>query len=90
MSVMVLRRKAPARRRPFRTPAVNFVAPAAIIGCIILYAKLPLIAILVLPGWGVVGLLVYFAYSRGHSHVGLGISGTDDDGDSPPPLGVKF
>jgi APA family basic amino acid/polyamine antiporter len=90
MSVMVLRRKDPARRRPFRTPAVNIVAPVAIIGCIILYAKLPLIAILVLPGWGLVGLLVYFAYSRGHSHVGLGITGTDDDGDNPPPLGVKF
>ncbi len=54
----------PGRRRPFRTPAVWVVAPLAIIGCVACIVSLPLIAILVLPGWGVVGLLVYFLYSR--------------------------
>ena len=49
---MVLRRTDPGRKRPFRTPAVYVIAPLAIIGCLILYFSLPLMAILVLPIWG--------------------------------------
>jgi APA family basic amino acid/polyamine antiporter len=49
------------------------IAPLAIIGCLGLYFSLPLIAILVLPIWGAIGLLVYFLYSRSRSHVGLGL-----------------
>src|ERR1700761_3361056 len=86
ISVMVLRRKDPLRKRPFRTPFVYVVAPLAIIGCVILYAKLPLIAILVLPVWGAIGLAVYFGYSRSRSHVGRGIIDPDDE-DSPPIYG---
>jgi basic amino acid/polyamine antiporter, APA family len=73
ISVLVLRRTDPNRRRPFRTPAVGIIAPIAIIGCIALYIMLPPIAIAVLPVWGVVGLLIYFGYSRSRSHVGRGI-----------------
>ena len=68
VSVMVLRRTDPNRNRPFRTPAVYVIAPLAIIGCLGLYFSLPLTAILVLPGWGLVGLVIYFAYSRSRSH----------------------
>jgi APA family basic amino acid/polyamine antiporter len=87
ISVMVLRRTDPTRRRPFRTPIVWIIAPLAIIGCLVLYFSLPLTAILVLPVWGGVGLLVYFLYSRKRSHVGRGV----DDGnaeDQPPIPGV--
>jgi len=73
VSVMVLRRTDPGRKRPFRTPGVWIIAPLAIIGCIGLYISLPLTAILVLPGWGLIGLLIYFFYSRSRSHVGRGI-----------------
>ena len=73
VSVLVLRRIDPARRRPFRCPAVYVVAPLSIIGCIGLYVSLPLTAILVLPGWGILGLLIYFLYSRTRSHVGRGM-----------------
>ena len=73
ISVLVLRRKDPSRKRPFRTPAVWVIAPLAIVGCLGLYFSLPLIAILVLPIWGAIGLLVYFLYSRSRSHVGLGL-----------------
>ena len=84
VSVMVLRRTDPTRRRPFRTPLVWIVAPLAIIGCVGLYLYLPLIAILVLPVWGAVGLLVYFGYSRSRSYVGM----TDaDDVDPALPSG---
>ncbi len=78
VSVMVLRRTDPGRHRPFRTPAVWIVAPLAIVGCLGLYVSLPLTAILVLPVWGAIGLLIYFAYSRARSNVGRGITDADD------------
>ena len=73
VSILVLRRTDPDRRRPFRTPAVWIIAPLAIVGCATLYFSLPLTAILVLPIWGVIGLVVYFGYSRSRSHLGRGL-----------------
>jgi APA family basic amino acid/polyamine antiporter len=73
VSVMVLRKIDPDRRRPFRMPLVWIIAPLAIIGCLGLYISLPLTAILVLPIWGIIGLAVYFLYSRSRSHVGRGV-----------------
>ncbi len=86
ISVMVLRRTDPSRRRPFRTPAVWIVAPLAIIGCVGLYLSLPLTAKLVLPGWGAIGLLIYFLYSRSRSHVGRGIDESLGDPNMQPEL----
>ena len=84
ISVMVLRRTDPGRKRPFRVPGVWIIAPAAIVGCLVLYSSLPLTAILVLPIWGSLGLLVYFFYSRGHSHVGRGI--IEGNVEDQPPI----
>ena len=85
LSVLVLRKKDPGRRRPFRTPAVTLVAPIAIIGCVALYLFLPTLAKLVLIIWGAVGLLLYFGYSRSRSHVGRGIIDVPElDPDAPP------
>lgn len=90
VSVMVLRKTDPDRRRPFRTPAVYIIAPLAIIGCLGLYFSLPLTAILVLPGWGAIGLVVYFLYSRSRSHVGRGLTeGVSDDELEPLPPGAR-
>jgi len=74
VAVLVLRVKDPTRKRSFRTPIVWVVAPAAIIGCIVLYAALDVTSKLVLIGWGGLGLIVYFLYSRSRSHVGLGLT----------------
>jgi basic amino acid/polyamine antiporter, APA family len=80
IAVMVLRRRDPERKRPFRTPLIWIIGPLAIIGCVGLYLSLPLIAILVLPVWGAIGLAFYFAYSRSRSHVGLGlVDGAEPD-----------
>jgi basic amino acid/polyamine antiporter, APA family len=80
VSVMVLRKTDPDRRRPFVTPGIWVIGPLTIIGCLALYLSLPLTAKLVLPGWGLVGLLIYFFYSRSRSYVGRGIpSGEDED-----------
>ncbi|HVZ28292.1 MAG TPA: hypothetical protein VG798_06510, partial [Rhizomicrobium sp.] len=69
-----------------RTPGVFIVAPLAIIGCVVLYFSLPLTAILLLPIWGAIGLLVYFFYSRSRSHVGRGLE--SDTPDDPPGYGI--
>jgi APA family basic amino acid/polyamine antiporter len=85
ISVLVLRRTDPNRKRPFRTPIVWIIAPLSMVGCVVLYFSLPLTAILVLPGWGLVGLLIYFFYSRSRSHVGRGIVEVHEtDADVPP------
>src|SRR6476661_2940886 len=73
LAVLILRRRDPSRRRPFRTPAVGIIAPLAIIGCVGLYAFLPPLAQLVLIVWGAIGLLIYFGYSRRRSYVGRGM-----------------
>jgi APA family basic amino acid/polyamine antiporter len=85
IAVLILRRTQPDRHRPFRTPAVWIVAPLAILGTIALYFNLPAKAMLVLPGWALIGLVFYFLYSRRHSHVGLGrVEVHEDDPDAPP------
>jgi APA family basic amino acid/polyamine antiporter len=89
ISVMVLRKKDPGRHRPFRTPAVYIVAPLSILGCIGLYSFLPLTAILALIVWGIVGLLIYFGYSRKRSYVGRGIIEVPELApDAPGSVGV--
>lgn len=74
LSVMILRRTDPGRYRPFRTPAVDLIAPLTILGCVVLYWRLPYAAKMVLPVWGGIGLLLYFAYGYRHSHVGRGLA----------------
>jgi len=73
IAVMMLRKRDPDRPRKFRVPALWLVGPLTIIGCVGLYLLLPLAAILVLPIWAAVGLLIYFGYSYRASHLGRGI-----------------
>jgi APA family basic amino acid/polyamine antiporter len=70
LGVLVLRRKQPERRRAFRTPWVPVVPVAAIACCVILMASLPLETWLRFLVWLVIGLVIYFAYSRHHSEFG--------------------
>jgi basic amino acid/polyamine antiporter, APA family len=79
VAVMMLRRSDPGRRRSFRVPGVWFVAPLTIVGCLFLFLNLPTAAMLFLPGWSVLGLFVYFLYSRRRSHLGRGIVEVHED-----------
>ena len=72
IAVLSLRRTDPDRPRPFRTPAVWLVAPLTVVGCVVLYCRLPFNARMVLPVWGGIGLLFYYAYGYHNSHVGRG------------------
>ncbi len=84
-AVMVLRKTDAGRHRPFRTPAVYIVAPLAIAGCVYLFFSLSFYTLALFVGWACIGLLVYFLYSRSHSHVGQGhIEVHEDDPDAPP------
>lgn len=85
VAVMILRLRDPQRVRPFRTPLVWIVAPIAALGCVILFFNLPMEAMLVLPIWGAIGLVFYFAYGYRQSHVGRGLVEVhEDDPDAPP------
>ena len=85
IAVMVLRKTDAGRLRPFRTPAVNIVAPLAVIGCIYLFFSLSWYTLGLFVAWAALGLVVYFAYSRGASHVGRGLVEVhEDDADIPP------
>jgi APA family basic amino acid/polyamine antiporter len=85
IAVLMLRSTDPNRARSFRVPAVWFVAPLTIIGCVFLFLNLPTAAMLFLPGWSVLGLFVYFLYSRAKSHLGRGIVEVPElDPDAPP------
>ncbi|WP_324827593.1 amino acid permease [Qipengyuania zhejiangensis] len=79
IAVMVLRVKDPGRKRHFRVPFVWLVAPLTIVGCVLLFFNLPTAAMLFLPGWGALGILIYFGYSRSRSHLGRGIVEVVDD-----------
>jgi len=85
LAVMILRKTDPERHRPFRTPLIWIIAPIAALGCLGLYLNLPFVAKMVLPVWGAIGLLIYFLYSRGHSHLGHGsVEVHELDPDVPP------
>ena len=50
-----------------------YSAPLAIIGCLYLFFSLSGYTLALFAGWAVIGLVVYFTYSRHHSHVGRGL-----------------
>lgn len=79
IAVMLLRMRDPSRHRHFKVPFVWLVAPLTVIGCVLLFFNLPSAAMLFLPGWGILGLFVYFLYSRSRSHLGRGIVEVVDD-----------
>jgi APA family basic amino acid/polyamine antiporter len=85
IAVMVIRKSDPDRHRPFRTPAVMVTAPLAIFGCLYLFYKLDPKSQALFAIWAVIGLVVYFAYSRSRSHVGRGLDEVHElDADLPP------
>lgn len=85
VAVLLLRLRDPHRARPFRTPLLWVIGPISAIGCVFLYWNLPIEAKMVLPVWGAIGLVFYFAYGYRKSHVGRGLVEVhEDDQDAPP------
>ena len=69
-AVWMMRRISPDAERPFRTPLMNFVAPAGILFCLTMMISLGWQNWLRLLVWLLFGLTIYFWYGRHHSHLG--------------------
>lgn len=68
-AVLILRIQRPEVRRPFRCPALWLVAPLGILVNFSLMLFLPLDTWLRLIIWLLIGFVIYFFYSRRHSHL---------------------
>lgn len=65
--VLVLRAKQPERPRGFRVPLSPFLPALSIVCCLVLMMGLPLETWVRFAVWLVIGLGIYFAFSRHHS-----------------------
>jgi APA family basic amino acid/polyamine antiporter len=69
LAVMVLRRRSPDLERPFSTPLVWLIGPAAVIGCVYLFTSLSALTIKFFFAWNALGVLVYLVYGRAKSRL---------------------
>jgi APA family basic amino acid/polyamine antiporter len=67
--VWVLRVRDPDLVRPFKTPFVPLVPILGVLSAVYLMTRLMLFTWEVMIGWLIVGLVIYFGYSRKHSRV---------------------
>ena len=74
ISVIVLRRKDPDRHRPFRTPFVPAIPILGILFNGYMMYELGYMNWIRLIVWLLIGLVVYFFYSRKHSRVQQGLT----------------
>jgi APA family basic amino acid/polyamine antiporter len=65
--VIVLRRKQPGRPRSFRVPLVPLFPLISIACCLVLMMGLPLLTWLRFVAWLIIGMFIYFLYSRARS-----------------------
>ncbi len=69
--VWILRRREPNLHRPFRTPWVPFVPIMGVLVSVVLMLSLHALTWEVFLSWLLIGLVIYFSYSRKHSKVQL-------------------
>ena len=86
IAALMLRYKDPHRHRPFRLPFIWPISLATVAGCIFLFVNLPTEAMLVVPIWGAIGLVIYFLYGYRQSHVGRGIVEFHEDDIDPSAI----
>jgi basic amino acid/polyamine antiporter, APA family len=67
--VMIMRKTNPDIPRPYRTPLVPLVPILGIVVCFAMMAALDVLTWIRLVVWLVIGLAIYFLYSRSHSHL---------------------
>ncbi|HAG99790.1 MAG TPA: hypothetical protein DCL75_13280 [Ktedonobacter sp.] len=70
---MILRRTQPDLRRGYRVPFVPVIPILSIIASFVLIVSLPLVTIIRFIIWLVIGLTIYFLYSRRSSHLERGV-----------------
>ena len=67
LGVIVLRYTQPDLPRPFRCPGVPVIPAIAIFACVFLISNLAVFTWIAFSVWFVIGLIIYFTYSRKHS-----------------------
>jgi APA family basic amino acid/polyamine antiporter len=67
IGVLILRFREPDRRRGFRAPGGVSVPILSLFFCTLLMSGLPVITWLRFFAWLIIGLVIYFLYSRKHS-----------------------
>lgn len=67
IGVLVMRKKMPDAPRAFKTPLVPFVPIAGVIVCVYLMSALEIESWFRLLVWLLIGVVIYFGYSRKHS-----------------------
>jgi len=85
IGVMILRKKAPDVRRPFRCPAVQIVAPLAVLTCGFLICQLPNSTLVFFVLWFFAGMVVFFTYSYQNSNL---VDKINQGITEPTPTGV--
>jgi basic amino acid/polyamine antiporter, APA family len=83
VGVMVMRKSDPKTPRPFRAPWVPFVPIAGIIICMSMMFSLPGDTWVRLAVWMIIGLIIYFVYSKNHSLIRKGIVAVPKDPEPP-------
>ncbi len=69
LGIIIMRRNDPERPRPFRTPWVPFIPIMGICVCLAMIIGLDTRTILTAISWMILGLVVFFSYSRHHSNI---------------------
>jgi APA family basic amino acid/polyamine antiporter len=71
IGVIILRKKEPDLVRPFKTPLVPLVPILGILVCAAMISSLDITTQLAALGWMVIGLVIYFSYSRKNSKLSI-------------------
>ena len=69
LGILVMRKTNPELKRPFKTPLVPIVPVLAIIVCMAMIVSLDIATLEAAGIWLLIGLVVYFSYSRKNSHL---------------------
>jgi amino acid transporter len=87
--IIILRSSNPNLNRPFKVPFSPFIPIATVVSAAYLMNSLPLDTWIRLIVWMSIGLVIYFAYSYSHSHLGFeegGGGGDEVPSDFTPPI----
>ena len=83
IGVVMLRRTAPQRPRPFRVPLVPLFPILGVFLCIVLMISLPILTWIRFFVWLAIGLLIYFFYGVHHSRLRHGVDMGETENTNP-------
>lgn len=69
IGILVLRKTEPNLERPFKTPFVPLIPILGILVCVLMMASLPVESWERLAVWMIIGVVIYFVYSKKHSKI---------------------